>query len=181
MLSILLSICRPARLLRWALLIVVLLAAWMALNYTKLQDYFSARERRNTYRESVARLQKRHEQLTREHAALLAGGFPAEKAIRERLKMIKPGEKVIDIQMPGDKAAPASPPPADPGQSAPSPDKLALKLAEAARQQAGPDEKAPLQAKKARTASEVGEPAVDLQDDAPAPVDPPQKPKKVRP
>lgn len=100
LLTILLSFCRPSRLIPWALFFLLLAVAWLAVNYTTLQRYFAERERRNTYRETVVRLQQQQQQLQNEQAALQAGGFPAEKAIRERLMMVKPGEKILFIETP---------------------------------------------------------------------------------
>jgi cell division protein FtsB len=73
---------------------------WLIFDYSLLQEYFQARERRNQYREQVAQAEKRQDNLKLEHEALKQGGFPAEKAIRERQRMVKPGEKVMFIETP---------------------------------------------------------------------------------
>jgi cell division protein FtsB len=92
--------CRPFRLLQWTAFVVICAVVWVVLNYSTLQEYFRERDRLEHYRESVTHLQKQQNQLVEERTALLAGGFPAEKAIRERLLMVKPGEHVLFIETP---------------------------------------------------------------------------------
>jgi cell division protein FtsB len=101
----LLSLCRPVRLIRWTTFFLALMLLWVALNYTTLQSYFAAREQRNTYRESVAGLKAEKKKLKRHAGELEDGGFQVEKTIRERLKMARPGEKIIFVQPPAPPAA----------------------------------------------------------------------------
>lgn len=95
-----LSMIRPLALLRWGIIIVLLAILWVASHYEALQTYFTARERRQEYSEQVNRLQQEQGRLQAEQAALRSGGFQTEKAIRERLLMVKPGEKILFIETP---------------------------------------------------------------------------------
>ena len=95
---------RPLRLLRWAAVALACVAAWMFLNYEHLREYFDMRERLDRHRAGNARLERTREELLREREALEAGGFPAEKAIRERLLMSKPGERIIFLEEPENRA-----------------------------------------------------------------------------
>lgn len=92
--------CWPAALLRGLAYLMAGTVIWLILNYSTLQNYFAARERLQTYEREVSRLQDQQSRLIEERAQLQAGGFPAEKAIRERFHMVKPGEKIIFVQPP---------------------------------------------------------------------------------
>jgi len=92
---------QPARFLRWLTFVILSLGIlWILINYETLGEYFEARDRLTAYNENNARLQQRQAELESELKALESGGFPAEKAIRERLFMVKPGEKIIFIEEP---------------------------------------------------------------------------------
>ncbi|MCL5270313.1 MAG: septum formation initiator family protein [bacterium] len=104
LLNLVLVCCRPAALVKWAVYLLVVAAIWIYFNRATLQAYFAARERYNAYRAEVAAQEKQQARLNAELKALKAGGFPAEKAIRERLFMVRPGEKIIFVDPPGGKA-----------------------------------------------------------------------------
>ncbi|GEM_PF-4693193 len=101
------------RLLRWGLLPLGLGAAWLAFNYDTLKQYFEARDRRNENRRLVHQLERQRQTLAEEKAALLRGGFAAEKAVREGFKMARPQERVILVEPPPAEAS--APPAALPG------------------------------------------------------------------
>jgi cell division protein FtsB len=98
--SLILSLFRPGRLIRWGIFLAGLVFVWGVINFHKIQAYFAAHERRNNHLEAVAELKKERDRLTREQTALEAGGFPAEKAIRERFIMVRPGEKILFVETP---------------------------------------------------------------------------------
>lgn len=95
-----------ARLLRpfaWArriVYVVILAALWLALNANAVTDFLAARIQRNENKRSVIELEREFSELSDEKRALESGGFPAEKAIRERFKMIRPGERIIVLESP---------------------------------------------------------------------------------
>jgi cell division protein FtsB len=89
---------RPLKMVRWLAVVAGCLMLWIVINYQPLREYFSMRDNLETYRETNGKLERTRSDLTKENEALQAGGFPAEKAIRERLLMIKPGEKIYTIQ-----------------------------------------------------------------------------------
>jgi cell division protein FtsB len=99
---------QPGRFVRWLVLVSVSLGLlWVLINYETLGEYFSARDRLRSYRDANSRLQRRQAELESELEALEAGGFAAEKAIRERLYMIQPGEKIIFIETPEPSRTPS--------------------------------------------------------------------------
>ncbi|MCE5228280.1 septum formation initiator family protein [bacterium] len=93
-----LSRLRPLIMVRWLAVVAGCLLLWIVINYEPLREYFAMRDNVEANRETNARLERQRNDLMKENEALQAGGFPAEKAIRERLLMIKPGEKVYMIQ-----------------------------------------------------------------------------------
>jgi cell division protein FtsB len=121
LLTKLLSFCRPARLFRWLILAVGGTVLWLTINYSKLQEYYTAHENRNNMLDSVNKLQKQRNKLVREWAALQAGGFPLEKAIRERFMMVHPGENILFIDPPETKDAARKKP--DPAKTGVMPEK----------------------------------------------------------
>jgi cell division protein FtsB len=113
---------RPMRLLWWAACLMAALLGWAWINYPTLQEYFKAQAFRNSQSEQVRQLRQRRDQLDRDQRALQAGtGFAAEKAIRERLGMIRPGEKVLIVATPEPADAPSSPAAATEAPGPPSP------------------------------------------------------------
>ena len=88
----------PRLLLRVAVYVMAGAALMIFFNFSTLQEYFRARERRDNYRESVAALQREYNQLLQEQAELKNNGFDKEKAIRERWLMVKPGEQILFIE-----------------------------------------------------------------------------------
>jgi hypothetical protein len=100
----------PSLLVKVASYIFVGGALMLYINYPTLQEYFRARARRESYRESVAALKKEYDKLLREQSELKNGGFETEKTIRERLMMVKPGERILFIDPPaGEEDAPVRP------------------------------------------------------------------------
>ena len=80
---------------------------WLLVNSATLREYFQARARKDQYVKFVSRLERDQAELLAERAALQSGGFPKEKALRERLLMVKPGEEILFIETPD--ATPAAP------------------------------------------------------------------------
>lgn len=78
--------------------VAVCAALLIYINIPTLRDYFETRERRDSYRDSVGRLKAEHDALLREEAELKRGGFAMEKAIRERMLMVQPGEEILFIE-----------------------------------------------------------------------------------
>lgn len=95
-----LDFLRPMIVIKWLAYSAILLAIWLGFNYSVLRDYFDARALRNENRRAVAELNRQVSSLLEEKAQLETWGFSAEKAIRERFKMIRPGEKVILLDPP---------------------------------------------------------------------------------
>jgi cell division protein FtsB len=93
----------PGLLIRAVAYLMAGVALMVYLNFSTLQQYFSARERRETYRQSIASLRTEHERLAKEQTELKNNGFDKEKAIRERWLMIKPGEQILFIEPPGEQ------------------------------------------------------------------------------
>lgn len=89
------GIFRPVVLIRWSVAAAALAVLWLVVNFPVLRDYFEARGRRNENKREVTQLERQLSGLEEEKRELDTWGFPAEKAVRERFKMIKPGEKVI--------------------------------------------------------------------------------------
>lgn len=106
LLKLLLSLCRPARILRWAVFVLVMVVLWITVERPTLEDLFKARERRNDYHDQVERLQQQQQRYQKDLADLKAGGFSLEKAVREQCPLLKPGEKIIFIDPPSTPAAP---------------------------------------------------------------------------
>lgn len=103
--STLLSAFNPLRALKWGAYIVVCCLAWLLLNRDTLREYFEARERKEDYIRDVNRLETEHQQLLAERAALQTEGFPKEKALRERMIMVKPGEEILFVDPPEGSSA----------------------------------------------------------------------------
>lgn len=95
---------RPLLLLKWIFLGVGVAGLWLALNYEGLKEYFEARARRNEVRQTVEAMDRQYSQLLQEKHELEQWGFTAERAIRERLKMIRPGERVLMIDTPANES-----------------------------------------------------------------------------
>lgn len=95
---------RPLFLLKWGLLASVAAGLWLAVNYERLQDYFETRARRGEAGRTVETMERQYSQLLQEKKELERWGFSAEKAIRERLKMARPGERIIMIEEPRDES-----------------------------------------------------------------------------
>lgn len=91
---------RPAIVARWGLMGAGLAALWFAFNHETLQQYFEARVQRNENRREVGRLERQIADLEEEKRQLETFGFPAEKTIRERFKMARPGERIIILEEP---------------------------------------------------------------------------------
>jgi hypothetical protein len=91
---------RPLVWLKWGLAGAAVAGLWLSLNYATLNEYFDARARRNEAKRTVHAMDQQYQQLQTERRELEMWGFTAEKAIRERLKMARPGEQVIIIDAP---------------------------------------------------------------------------------
>lgn len=91
---------RPFLLLKWGFVAAGISALWLAVNYDRLEDFFEARARRSEASRTVQSMERQYSQLVHEKHELERWGFSAEKAIRERLKMARPGENVIILEAP---------------------------------------------------------------------------------
>ena len=87
----------PRLLVKWPAYAAVLGALWLVFNYQALRQYFQVRALRNDNRRVVEKLEQRRSAYLDERRQLETWGFSAEKAIREQLLMVKPGENVIFI------------------------------------------------------------------------------------
>ena len=93
-----LRILHPARLL-WPIACIMAAAAlWFLANREKVGEYIQERDKRNRYQAEVKALEEQQAALLSELAGLQAGGFAAEKAIRERFMMARPGEHILIIE-----------------------------------------------------------------------------------
>lgn len=95
---------RPLLLFKWAFLGAAISSLWLAVNYDRLKDYFEARARRSEINRRVETMERQYSQLQEEKIQLERWGFSAEKVIRERFKMARPGERVILIQPPTEES-----------------------------------------------------------------------------
>lgn len=95
-----LRVINPFALLRWVFYVSAAAVIWLLFDYPLLREYLDARQRRDEYKVLVRHETERRDNLKAEHDALREGGFPAEKAIRERQRMVKPGEKVLFLETP---------------------------------------------------------------------------------
>ncbi len=91
---------RPFALAKWAAYLFVPLVLWMGINFDTLREFLNSRAQMRRNAEEVSKLEGEYARLMAEKTKLASGGFPAEKAIRERFKMALPGEKVIYIEEP---------------------------------------------------------------------------------
>ncbi len=89
---------RPLRLMRWLALGVGCLALWVLINVTPLREYLRLNEELRNHRDTTHRLEQERLNLERERDELQRGDFAAEKAARERLQLIRPGEKIFFIE-----------------------------------------------------------------------------------
>lgn len=85
----------PFSILKWTIYFSVPAILWAGVNFKTLREYFDASATLDQNLVEVAKLQSEYDDLQREREMLDLGGFPAEKAIRERFKMVLPGEGVI--------------------------------------------------------------------------------------
>lgn len=95
---------RPFLLLKWGFVAAAIASLWLAVNYDRLEDYFEARARRSEANRTVQSMERQYSQLVHEKHELERWGFSAEKAIRERLKMARPGEHVIILEAPPEES-----------------------------------------------------------------------------
>ncbi len=100
---------RPLFLFKWAFLGAAISSLWLAVNYDRLRDYFEARARRSDINRRVEAMERQYSQLQHEKSELEKWGFSAEKVIRERFKMSRPGEHVIIIEPPANESGFSSP------------------------------------------------------------------------
>jgi cell division protein FtsB len=105
----------PRLLVKAAAVVVICVAALVYLNLPTLREFVQTRQQRDAYRESVTSMKQEYEALLREQAQLQSGDFAMEKAIRERLLMVRRGEEVLFIESAdgsaGEPARPALPAP----------------------------------------------------------------------
>jgi len=94
----------PFSILKWTIYFSVPAILWAGVNFKTLREYFDASATLDQNLVEVAKLQSEYDDLQREREMLDLGGFPAEKAIRERFKMVLPGEGVIFFKPEGDDA-----------------------------------------------------------------------------
>lgn len=94
----------PFAVLKWTIYFSVPAILWAGVNFQTLRDYFNASATLDQNLVEVAKLESEYAVLQREREMLDLGGFPAEKAIRERFKMVLPGEGVIFFKPESDVA-----------------------------------------------------------------------------
>lgn len=114
---------RPVTILKCIVYLAVPFALWLMHNYETLTEYFTARAHRDQNKIEVTSLEREFASLLNEKRQLEVGGFATEKAIRERLMMVRPGERVMFIEEPkegsGEAEAEVGPTRAEPGVSDP--------------------------------------------------------------
>lgn len=110
---------RPLIWLKWGFAAAAVSAFWLAFNYDKLNEYFEARTRRNEVKRAVQTMDEQYAELAQQKRELEKWGFSAEKAIREQLKMVRPGERVILLEEPAPPKAGPPPQIAESAQPAP--------------------------------------------------------------
>ncbi len=90
-------------LIQWAAGLAVAGAVWFAVNHPSLSAYRASQSLLNRNKAEVHQMEEEFARLGDEKHQLEVGGFSTEKAIRERFKMVKPGEKVIFIEPESEK------------------------------------------------------------------------------
>ena len=83
--------------------IFIAFALWLVINKGNVVQFFHHYNERNKELMSVRVLEKNIRDLEEQKKALEYGGFENEKIIRERYHMIKPGEKIILLEMEEEK------------------------------------------------------------------------------
>jgi len=92
--------------IKWIVYVTIPAVVWFGVNYQTLRNYLSSQNGLDQNKIEVAKLEKEYKKLQLEKRQLETGGFSTEKTIRERFKMVRPGERVIFIEpTPGDSSA----------------------------------------------------------------------------
>jgi cell division protein FtsB len=81
--------------LRTIILVVCVLAAWVALNLRNLNRLYDAYQARNAQREELVNLRREVEELKALEASLEKDSFESEKSVRESYRLVRPGEQLI--------------------------------------------------------------------------------------
>jgi cell division protein FtsB len=81
--------------LRTIILIVCVLAAWVALNLRNLNRLYDSYQARNAQREELVNLRREVEELKTLEASLKKDSFESEKSVRESYRLVRPGEQLI--------------------------------------------------------------------------------------
>ena len=74
------------------------LAIWLVFNHSNLLQFFHHYSERNKEIAEIKVLEKNILDLEEQKEILETGGFENEKIIRERYRMIKPGEKIVIVE-----------------------------------------------------------------------------------
>jgi len=83
---------------------VLATVVWISANHHNLSDLGEAWRQRQYYRGELARRQRLILELHQERMQLARGGFPAEKALRERFAYVRAGENLFQVQLEGERS-----------------------------------------------------------------------------
>ena len=79
-------------------LVAVLIIGWLMLNREKLLEFWQSYQMRNNELERVIKLEYERRQLDERRQLLEQTNLEAERQVREKYKMKKPGEKIVIIK-----------------------------------------------------------------------------------
>lgn len=96
-----------AGLFRWLVCFGILLFLWAGLNFNRLKEYYQSRDRLQQLELRVARMQSRQGDLEGKIQDWTNNRFAVEKAVREELLLIAPGENIILMEPPELSRTPA--------------------------------------------------------------------------
>jgi len=82
--------------LRTAIFILLLAIVWILYHVPELNHYLVVRDQRDAQRNKVEALEREISSL---NTKLQRGPYEDERALRERYKMVKPGERMIQIEV----------------------------------------------------------------------------------
>lgn len=89
-------------LMRLTCVLMLVVAGWYSLNYEQLGRLTKAWHQKQYYLTELERLRTEVIDLHRERIDLVQGGFPAEKAVRERFYYAREGEVVVKVRYQSD-------------------------------------------------------------------------------
>lgn len=86
----------------------VVVSGWILLNIPTFREFLETYSKRNQEREQIQLLEQSIHELKKQQHSLKINGFEAERHVREKFGMHRPGEKVIFLK--GETPAPAKRP-----------------------------------------------------------------------